>query len=148
MSEEATLYGCIIGTHGTTADWYGLYPLNKAAIDALPEEDDWPPLVRSLFAVPMDYERPGTAFYRSQMIHFGASFNHFSEFWHLWLAKFEALLRRLYWWEAYLHLDMEIHGRFEYRWRVVPGSIPFFLDPPQPTTEWMFEGGPRDFRTG
>jgi hypothetical protein len=148
MSEEATLYGCIVGTHGTTTDWYGLYPLNKAVIDALPEEDDYPPLVRSLFTVPMDYGRVGTAFSRSQMIHFGASFNHFSDHWHLWLAKLEALLGRMYWREAFLHLDVEMYGRHEYRWRVAPGSVPFFLDPPRPTTEWTFEGGPRDFRSG
>lgn len=49
MSEESPVYGCIVGTHGSTADWYGLYPLNRAVVDALPVEDDYPPLARGVF---------------------------------------------------------------------------------------------------
>jgi hypothetical protein len=145
VSEEATVYGCIMGMHGSTANWYGLYPLNRAVIEGLPEGDDYPPLTRSLFTVPMDYGKPGGGFYRRQIIHFGASFNHLSDFWHIWLTKFEALLRRLYWVEAHLHLDIELYGQHAYAWRAL--STPFFLDPPALTTEWHFQGGPRDFRS-
>ncbi len=144
MSEEAMLYGCVVGTHSTTANWYGLYPLNRAVIDSLPEEDGYPPLTRGMFAAPAGDDRSGPGFYRHQMIHFGASFNHFSEDWHLWLEKFEALLQRLYWREAYLHLEIEFHGRHEYHWSAA--AAPFYDDPPRPTAEWTFEGRPRDFR--
>lgn len=148
MSEESRIYGCIIGSHGSTADWYGLYPLNHATVAALPAVDDYPPLTRGIFTVPMDFGRPGSAFYREQVIHFGASFKHMSEFWHLWLAKFEELLRRLYWSEARLHLQMELYGNYDYRWRAVwSGDTPsWYLSPPEPTGQWKFEGGPRDFR--
>jgi hypothetical protein len=149
MSEEALVYGCIVADPGPPSDWYGIYPRNLAVVEALPtEDDDYPPLTRGLFTVPMDYGRPGSAFYRQQVIHFGASFSHLSEFWHRWLPKFEGLLRRLYWLEARLHLEIELYGRHEYRWRAAwdGGDIPWHRVPPQPTAAWTFEGGPRDFR--
>lgn len=148
MSEESRIYGCIVGTHGSTAAWYGLYPLNLAVVESLPFEDEYPPLTRGVFTVPMDFGRRGSAFYREQVIHFGASFNNLSESWHLWLAKFEQLLRRLYWSEARLHLQMELHGSYDYRWTAVWGgdSPPWYCSPPEPTSEWKFEGGPRDYR--
>ena len=147
MSEESRVYGCIVGFPGPTSDWHGVYPLNQAVVDSLPTEDDYPPLTRGIFTVPMDYGRPGSAFYREQVLHFGASFSHLSDSWPVWLAKFEALLRRLYWYEAWLHLHTELHGTHEYHWRAVwPGdSPPWYRSPPQPTTEWPFEGGPREF---
>jgi hypothetical protein len=147
VSEESRIYGCIVGPHGSTADWYGLYPLNYTVIESLVTDDDYPPLTRGMFAVPMDFGQPGSAFYREQMIHFGASFNHLSESWHLWLAKFEGLLRRLYWSEARLHLQTELHGAYDYRWwAAYSGTPPWLRSPPAPTAEWTFEGGQRDFR--
>jgi hypothetical protein len=147
MSEEARVYGCIAGAHGSTTAWYDLYSLNHVAVGQLPSADD-PPLTREMFAVPMDYRQPGAAFYREQVIHFGGSFNHLSEIWHVWLGKFEGLLRRLYWWEARLHLQGELLGCHEYRWRAVwsGDDVPWYRTPPQPVAKWVFEGGPRDFR--
>jgi hypothetical protein len=150
MSQESIVYGCILGIHGGVEDWYDFYPLNQAAIDALPREDDYPPLTRDLFTVPMNYTQHGVAFYRRQVIHFGASFSNFSENWHEWLPKFEALLPRLYWDEARLHLEIELYGEYEYRWRAAwPTEDPSWRHSPRtPTTEWTFTGGPRDFRIG
>ena len=148
VEEESLVYGCIVGPPGSSADWYGLYPRNKSMIDALPIADSYPPLTRGIFTVPMDYGQPGTAFYRQQVIHFGASFSHLSEFWHLWIAKFEELLRGLHWSEARVHLENELYGSFEYRWEAVwtGDEIPWHRVPPQPTSHWSFQGGPRDFR--
>lgn len=148
MSEESRVYGCIIGTHGATTGWYSLYSLNRAAVDVLPAEDAYPALTREVFTVPMDFGRPGSAFYREQVIHFGASFNHLSQSWHLWLEKFEALLRRLYWSESRLHLQMELIGSYDYRWLAdwSGDAAPWLRSPPEPTAQWIFEGGPRDFR--
>jgi len=147
VSEEARIYGCIVGTPGSTADWYGLYPLNYAAVAALPAEDDYPPLTRGMLTVPMDFGRPRSAFFREQVIHFGTSFNHLSQSWHLWLEKFEDLLRRLYWSEARVHLQVELNGEFDYRWQAAwSGTPPWLRSPPETTTEWRFEGGPRDLR--
>ena len=41
MSEESLVYGCILGIHGSTSNWYGVYPLNQAVVGALPTEDDY-----------------------------------------------------------------------------------------------------------
>jgi hypothetical protein len=149
VSEIARVYGCIVGPHGNLADWYGLYPLNHATVQRLPTQDDFPPLTRGMFTVPMDYADPGAAFYREQIIHFGASFNHLSEYWHLWLAKFERLLGQLYWSEVRVHLQMELNGEYDYQWRAGrdAGAPPAWLcSPPETTMQWEFSGGPRDFR--
>src|ERR1051325_4256449 len=149
MSEESRVYGCIVGQPGSTPDWHFPYEFNHAVIGALPTEDAYPPLTRGIFTVPMDYRQSGSAFYRQQIIHFGASFNHLSEYWHVWLAKFEELLRRLSWLEVRLHHEIELHGSFEYHWHATwPGNdIPWHRVPLCATTQWSFEGGPRDLRT-
>jgi hypothetical protein len=148
VSEVSRIYGCIVGPHGTLADWYGLYPLNRAAVRSLPTRDQYPPLTRRMFTVPMDYAEPGAAFFREQIVHFGASFNHLSEFWHLGLVKFETLLRQLYWSEARVHLHMELKGDYDYQWLAARDqkAPPWLCSPPEPTMEWEFSGGPRDFR--
>ena len=148
MSEESLIYGCIVGVHGSISNWYGIYPLNKMVVDELPTEDIYPPLTRGIFTVPMDYGQPRSAFYRQQVIHFGASFNGLSEFWPSWLEKFEGLLRRLYWEEARLHLKIELCGSYKYHWQAKweGNDVPWHRIPPQPSEQWTFEGGPRDFR--
>ena len=90
MSELATVYGCIEGASGRSQMWNALHLWNYDVINALPAHDEWPPLNSGMFAVPMG---DGTRmdFYRVQMIHFGASFNHFSDAWSTWLEKFENL---------------------------------------------------------
>ena len=51
MSEEGFFYGCIVG-FGRTPYPAQYYTLNKLAIDALPDEDQWPPLTKGMFSVP------------------------------------------------------------------------------------------------
>jgi hypothetical protein len=144
MSELCVVYGCIHGAHGSTSTWYDLYSRNAEAIARLPTEDVSPELTRSLFAVPEEPLGPG--FFRRQIIHFGASYNHLAEEWHQWLDKFEALLRELYWFEAHVHADLGLHGRYHYRWTLPDGNeVPFYADPPATVATWSFEGGPRSF---
>ena len=148
MSELTKIYGCIEGAFGSTHDWNALYLRNQEVIKALPLQDTWPPLVRSMFAVPM----PGNGsikridFYRIQMIHFGASFNHFADVWSLWLAKFESLLKQLYWHRVQLHLSVELYGAYEYLWEVSSEVVQgFYTEAPTPPQDWCFTGGPRSF---
>ena len=148
MSELMTLYGCIKGAFGSRQDFYGLYKKNKVIIDNLPETDDLPPLTRNIFTVPLDYSTPEgkPGFYRVQMIHFGASFNNLSNLWNQWLEKFERLLKRLYWYEANIHLDVELYGSYHYIWKVNTEEIQrFYEKPPIPVGKWTFSGGPRSF---
>jgi hypothetical protein len=72
MSHEAILYGRIIGATGRpgTAGYFALHERNRAVLNRLPRNDDWPWLVRGMFALPAGHPQ-GT--FRRQVIHFGAS---------------------------------------------------------------------------
>ncbi len=143
MSEQGTLYGCIFGS-GLILSRHNseIFRLNKAAVEALPDKQDWKQtvLVRGIFHVP----DPDTEyFYRLQMIHFGTAINHLDLYWEIWLNQFEALLRRLYWFEAHVHMEAENYGEHSYHWEA--NIDPMRLEPPEPIREWEFTGGPRSF---
>jgi hypothetical protein len=133
MGHEVVIFGSIEG-----ADPERLRALNLAALGSLPAEDEWPWLIRGMFALPAEWPQ-GT--YRSQVIHFGASLKDEPEdrsCWDRWLSKFEALLRRLYWWTATLHLVTEFEPERVFRWRPDAGAVDRMIsDPPQPVEEWQ-----------
>jgi hypothetical protein len=147
MSAETILYGAILGPMGSRPNGYiRTFEINFDAIEALPLADEEPPLVRPMFAArkpSVDYQ---AGFFRTQVIHFGASFSHFSGDWAAWLAKFEDLLRKLCWSEARLYLAMEHYGRHEYTWTPTSDQFDrFHLPEPLPVSNWDFTGGPRAF---
>jgi hypothetical protein len=103
MSEYCLLFGCI-----TMPQFYE--EQNRAALAALPEEDVWPYLTRDLFALPrLDHSNDVL------LITFGTTYRSLP--WELWRAKFEALLRALRWYDAYVRLDREHYERLEAHWR-------------------------------
>lgn len=136
MSQEATLFGCILG--GYADDMQEQH--NAQIIASLPQTVDFEAgifLSSSIFKVPSRY--PVTLFYRTQVIHFALSYNHLETHWKGWLQQFEDLLRRLYFSEAYLYLEgvFDIE-RTEYYWS---GD----LEAPKISSRLGFQGGPRDF---
>ena len=141
MSAECQLYGKISGAHGSTLNWWELYPLNCKVIEKLPDQDTYPPLIRDMFKCPTPpFNRNNPILYRNQIIHFGASFNHFNTGYEDWLIKFEALLKQMYWYKAIVHLEMEMFGNFEFKWEASSNSIiKFGLEKPEPVTDWKFE---------
>jgi hypothetical protein len=140
VSHEAILYGHVVGATGRpgTAGYFDLHARNRAALNLLPRIDDWPWLVRGMFALPAG--RPQGTF-RSQVIHFGASIKDDPlnrGLWDEWLGKFESLLRRLYWWSAVVHIstDFELDRAFE--WLPTDAAMAGMrADPPQPVGEWV-----------
>ncbi len=135
MSHISIVYGCIEGaTYYPDSSHY--YRINAELIAALPETDEWPYLTRDLFAVPRDEHM-----FRTQVVTFGASYNLVEWVWDVWLAKFEGLLRQLYWDAVYVHLKTEFVGDYQYQW--VPTGVGDLLGP---VTEWEFSGGPRNFK--
>jgi len=132
VGHEVVLFGYI---HGADTD--RLHTLNAAVVADLPVEDEWPFLVRGMFALP---ERWPLGTYRTRVIHFGASLKddpHDPTFWDGWLSKFEAVLRRLYWWSAELHLRPESGPNRVYEWLPTTAAINRACgDPPQPVQEW------------
>jgi hypothetical protein len=132
VGHEVIVFGSIEG-----ADPERLRALNAAALAELPAEDERPWLVRGMFALPAGWPH-GT--YRAQVIHFGASFKDEPPdraCWDAWVGKFEALLRRLHWWSATLHLVTEFEPERVFRWLPTAAAVDRMVgDPPQPVREW------------
>ena len=55
------------------------------------------------------------------MIHFGASYRAVEYEWALWVQRFEALLKQLYWTSAVVHLRPS-SGTHTFRWETDSGS--------------------------
>ena len=143
MSQQSIIYGFIQGAEWISSDIHKLHRMNKDVIDALPESDSFPHLSRGMFCI-TGGEPQGIL--RGQIIHFAASMKDPELAWRKWLEKFEALLRKLYWFNAVVHLRGEIIGDQQYDWTVDANQIVhFFQDPPQPPSKWFFDGGPRQF---
>jgi hypothetical protein len=144
MARQSIIYGYVQGAEWMSSDIHRLHRLNRETIAALPEKDTFPELSRGMFAVPADASDPSAS--RNQIIHFGASIYEVELEWRRWLEKFEALLRKLYWFNAVVHLRTEMIGDHEYDWTVDANQIVhFFNDPPRAATKWFFDGSPRDF---
>ena len=114
MESESIVYGNI-------RDWPSDSPaesrlrrlLNRQVLDTLPSGDAWPFLGREMFSC---CQQPGSGLYQTQVIHFGASYQTIEYEWKLWVAEFEALLKRLYWASAVVHLETELNGTHTFRW--------------------------------
>ena len=144
MGHESLVYGCIVGERWKVTDMRRLQRLNRAEITTLPETDEWPFLTRSMFSVPGDEPVEGS--YRSQLIHFGASFKYIEWYWDEWLVKFESLLVRLFWRDVYLHLRTELVGDYNYKYKAMDYTESFYnCEPPRPASSWTLTGGPRRF---
>lgn len=144
MTQQSILYGYIQGAEWMSSDLHKLHRMNRQIIGALPENDAFPYLTRAMFSIPGDEPPQGT--YRSQIIHFAASMKEVELEWKKWLEKFEAMLRKLYWFSAMVHLRAEVLGDYDYEWTVDANQIVNYLkDDPKPPTNWFFDGGPRTF---
>ena len=121
MSKQSIIYGYIQCAEWMSSDVHRLHRLNREIIAALPETDTFPHLTRGMFAVPgEDLQQAGS---KLQIIHFGASMYEVEIEWRKWLEKFEALLKKLYWFNATVHLRAEILGDFQYDWTVDANQI-------------------------
>ena len=114
MESESIVYGCI-------RDWPSDDPelrrlrreTNHGVLTDLPAGELWPFLGREMFSF---CELPGAGLYQTQVIHFGASYGAVEYEWNLWIEAFEALLKRLYWASAVVHLETELNGVHTFRW--------------------------------
>ncbi len=114
MESESIVYGCI-------RDWPSDCPTqsrarresNRQVLAQLPAGDGWSLLGQEMFACS---EQPSDGLYQTQVIHFGASYRTVEYEWSLWIKQFEALLKRLYWASAVVHLETELNGMHTFRW--------------------------------
>ncbi|CAM2067186.1 hypothetical protein SCOR_17545 [Sulfidibacter corallicola] len=143
MTHETIIYGMIDAGELELETLNPHHARNLEILATLPETDASPALVRDMFHV-----APAAATHRSQVIHFAGSFESLETQWEAWLDKFEALLRRLYWFGAVIHLDSELfEGDYRYEWVVSDKAFDecLFGDELKPINDWEFTGGPRLF---
>jgi len=149
MGHNSVVFGCILASE-EAGILLEMHECNLATIAALPatsRDDVYPPLTRDMFSVP-----PETPGYNAVVTTFGASYNHVETAWPAWLAKFEGLLRRLYWDSVEVYLRTELVGNHHYHWRILSPRPPRDGDeamtddlPLWGRRRWAFSGGPRDF---
>jgi len=138
MGHEAIVCGGIVGAHWRVGERFTrTYDLNRDAIATVPEDDDWPWVVRSIFALPGPYPQGS---YLSQVIHFGLSIKDEPcdrGIWDKWFGKFEMVLQRLYWSSTMAILQTEFEATRVFEWVPSEAAIGgLYDDPPQPVTEW------------
>jgi hypothetical protein len=136
VSHETIVYGFIEGATWKPPEYRRLQAANLEVLDALPKADSFPPVTRDMFScTPLD--SPST--FRAQVIHFGGSMNGL-DFRAVpeWVAKFEALLSKLYWFEATAHVWTDyIDGAYQFWWKIGEKSLSTYQEgDPQPTTTW------------
>ncbi|MDH4559218.1 hypothetical protein E8F11_29300 [Pseudomonas sp. BN417] len=139
MESESIVYGCI-------RDWPSLddqehrlrRDANRRVLDSLPSGEAWPFLGREMFSC---CEQPGEGLFRTQVIHFGASYPAVEYEWSLWVKAFEALLRQLYWSSAVVHLETELNGIHTFRWESEQGLHSPQEDNLRVRCAWEREGG-------
>lgn len=108
VDQESIVYGCIRDQAGDDVDREARRRANMDALASLPDDDGFPLLPRAMFGASGVDRCDGT--YHTQVIHFGASYRAIEYEWEQWLARFEALLSRMYWVNAVVHLQTELSG--------------------------------------
>ncbi|MEM8532206.1 MAG: hypothetical protein AAGF95_15280 [Chloroflexota bacterium] len=140
MAHETIIYGSIEGATYTANEYRKYQHINAEIIRTLPDEDEYPFLSRHMFSFPPADVCRGT--FRTQIIHFGASIKGLEwEEVDVWIVKFEGLLKRLYWFEATVHIKPEIDSPYLFTWvpKVSPVSTHNRHGKLLPVTEWVRE---------
>ena len=136
MSHETIIYGFIEGSTWKTESYRALQERNAQVLSSLPDEDAWPPLAKGMFSFPDWSPLAGT--HRAQVISIAASMKNI-EFGYVgrWVAKLEALLAQLYWFQARVHLLTEVMGTYRLDY-VVAGDLlkSYQTESPAPTHVW------------
>ncbi|EPJ7989296.1 hypothetical protein [Pseudomonas aeruginosa] len=140
MESESIVYGCIRDWPGDSMERRMRRAANRRVLDSLPGGEAWPFLGREMFS---RCEQSGAGLYQTQIIHFGASYQAIEYEWGLWVEQFEALLRRLYWASAVVHLETEVNGSHTFRWESERGFHTPQESDLQVRCAWEREGGRR-----
>ena len=137
MGTQSMVYGVIETWSSRT--YYGaeIAAANTRVLSELPETDEWPFLIRSMFAETV--EPPNGVEYESRIIHFGAAFKEIETEWKEWTDKFESLLHQLKGRSAVVHLESELVGDHKLVWVAIEVAGVW---------KWEFLSGPKSFDLG
>ncbi len=117
MDQESIVYGIIKDiAMAPEQDAQHRRMVNGGCLLDLPQSFDAssPFLCGDMFTLPgMDIF---SGSYHTQVIHFGASYRAVEYEWELWMAKFEDLLKQMYWVSATVHLETELSGKHTFNW--------------------------------
>ena len=137
MDQETIVYGIIKDVPSGDAGFQLKSRLmNCDALLELNETDTFPYLTSSMFSIPEEDLEHGT--YQTQVIHFAASYQAVEYHWEEWMAKFEALLKKMYWVSATVHLETELSGKHTFYWES-PGAYHAPSDELSVRCEWEQE---------
>jgi len=134
MSNETRVFGYIEIPTSEGSDKVRINALNWGAINELPDEGEWPWLIKGMFS-----QAPDRASYRGHLIHFAGSIKGVDEEWAIWLDKFEKLLKKMYWQTVELRLLTEHSGDQVFSW------VAEYTGEIEPVKDWNFFGAHRDF---
>lgn len=141
MESESIVYGCIRDwPSGDREQRLQRRESNRRMLDQLPQGEAWPFLGREMFSF---CAVEGDGLYQTQVIHFGASYRAVEYEWSLWVQAFEALLKRLYWASAVVHLETELNGLHTFRWESESGAHSPQEDDLRVRCVWEREGSVR-----
>jgi hypothetical protein len=119
MDQESIVYGCIKDIAGDH-DRLERRRVNREAMLSLPSGEDWLFLSQEMFSIPQLEALGGQ--YHTEVMHFGASYRAVEYEWDQWIASFEALLRKMYWVSATVHLETELSGIHTFNWTSLSDS--------------------------
>lgn len=94
--------------------------LNKSIVDELPEAGQFSHLNQSMFSRPEENNSLGES--ESYVIPFGACYEGVEYEWNSWMKAFEAMLRKMYWVTAVVHLETPNSGRHSFSWELDEGE--------------------------
>jgi hypothetical protein len=115
MDQETIVYGIIKDVPSNDHQFLIRSRLtNCDVILELNELDSFPYITSNMFSIPSEDIEQGT--YQTQVIHFAASYQAVEYHWEQWMEKFEALLKKMYWVSATVHLETELSGKHTFIW--------------------------------
>jgi hypothetical protein len=116
MNHESVVYGCIkdmaFGDDG--GDSVSHREKNRQILMSLPGIEDWPLLSREMFSLPVNMTDLNEI--RTDVMHFGSSYNGIEYEWQQWIDSFENMLKGMYWVSATVHLETELNGHHTFTW--------------------------------
>lgn len=121
MDQESVVYGCIKDTlfSASGEELHRHREVNRGVMQSLPSAEEWPLLSRDMFSMPVNYGAYDQI--TTDVLHFGSAYRAVEYEWERWLKTFEAMLQRMYWVSATVHLDTEFNGVHTFTWEAEEG---------------------------